>query len=68
MGTKGGPLMGSEMAGSSAVFGPDGRQLTASYTKNGQMIFADISLDDVVKAKTFADASGSLIRGQTCSG
>lgn len=62
MGTKGSPLMGSSNQGSSAVFGPDGRLLTSSDTPNEKLIFADLDLASIVKAKTFADASGHYSR------
>ncbi|KAB8766458.1 hypothetical protein FH972_026618 [Carpinus fangiana] len=47
---------------STEVFGPDGRQLTASDAPNEQLIFADIDLASIIKTKTFADASGHYSR------
>lgn len=58
MGTEGSPLMGHPTQGSSAVMGPDGRILSAAETPNEQLIIADLDMEQVVKAKTFADASG----------
>lgn len=58
MGTEGSPLMGHPIRGSSAVIGPDGRILTTAETENEKLIVADLDMSQVVKAKTFADASG----------
>ena len=58
MGTAGSPIMGTDNKGSSAIFGPDGRVISALTTENEKLIFADLDLGQVVKAKTFADASG----------
>ena len=49
--------MGSPLEGSSAVIGPDGRILSGRG-KNEELLFADLDLAEIVKAKTFADASG----------
>lgn len=62
MGTAGSPVMGSEIIGSSAVFGPDGRTISASKSTNEQLLFADLDMDLVIKAKTFADASGHCMQ------
>lgn len=58
MTTEGSPLMGHPVKGSSAVIGPDGRILTTSDTQNEELIVVDLDMSQVVKAKTFADASG----------
>lgn len=58
MGTEGSPIMGHPIKGSSAVIGPDGRILTAADSPNEELILADLDMSQVVKAKTFADASG----------
>lgn len=58
MKTEGSPLMGTAATGSSAVIGPDGRILSSSKTNNEELIIADLDMAEVVKAKTFADASG----------
>ena len=58
MGTEGSPIMGRPIQGSSAVIGPDGRILTAANTTNEELVIADLDMEQVVKAKTFADASG----------
>lgn len=58
MGTEGSPLMGHPVRGSSAVIGPDGRILTTAETEDEKLIVVDLDMSQVVKAKTFADASG----------
>ena len=58
LGTAGSPVMGNPIAGASAVIGPDGRLLSAANTKAESLIIADLDLSEVVKNKTFADASG----------
>ena len=58
MGTEGSPVMGRPIQGSSAVIGPDGRILSAAKTNNEELIIADLDMQQVVKAKTFADAAG----------
>lgn len=40
------------------MIGPDGRILSAAKMKNEELIVADLDMNEVVKAKTFADASG----------
>lgn len=62
MQTAGSPLMGAPNVGSSAVFGPDGRLLSAPETANEELVFADLDMASIVKAKTFADASGHYSR------
>lgn len=61
MGTSGSPLMGTKNKGDSAVFGPDGRCLTKRIEGEG-LVFADLDLGQVTKAKTFADATGHYSR------
>jgi nitrilase len=58
MKTKGSPIMGSASVGFSAIIGPDGRLLTPREHPNEKLIIADLDLSQVVKTKTFADASG----------
>jgi nitrilase len=58
MKTKGAPVMGSPSIGSSVIIGPDGRLLTPKEHINEKLIIADLDLSQVVKTKTFADASG----------
>jgi nitrilase len=50
--------MGSPSVCSSAIIGPDGRLLTPKEHPNEKLIVADLDLSQVIKAKTFADASG----------
>jgi predicted amidohydrolase len=49
MKTKGAPIMGASIVGSSAVIGPDGRILSAPETPNEQLIIADLDLNLVTK-------------------
>jgi hypothetical protein len=58
MKTKGSPIMGSPSVGSSTIIGPDGRLLRPKEHPNEQLIIADLDLSQIVKTKTFADASG----------
>jgi len=58
MSTEGSPIMGHPVQGSSAVIGPDGRVLTTTTTANEELIIFDLDMEQVVKAKTFADAGG----------
>ncbi|KAF2760361.1 carbon-nitrogen hydrolase [Pseudovirgaria hyperparasitica] len=62
MGTKGAPIMGTAIAGSSALIGPDGRVLSAPNSEPETLLFAEIDLGLVTKTKTLADASGHYSR------
>lgn len=53
--------MGTPTKGSSAVVGPDGRILSASDTRGEELIIADLDMSQIIKTKTFADASGHCI-------
>ncbi|KAK5734023.1 hypothetical protein LTR17_009295 [Elasticomyces elasticus] len=57
-----GPIMGSPIAGSSAIIGPDGRLLKTAESGSEQLIIADLNMSDVTKTKTFADAGGHYSR------
>lgn len=67
MNTEGSPIMGHQITGSSAVIGPDGRILSAANSPAEQLIIADLDMSQVVKAKTFADASGHCKISAVCS-
>jgi nitrilase len=58
MKTKGSPIIGSPSVGCSAIISPDGRLLTPKEHPNDKLIVTDLDLSQVIKAKTFADASG----------
>lgn len=62
MGTAGGP-MGQPGGGYATVFGPDGRTLTEPIpaTEEG-IVYADLNMDDIVKAKGFSDPTGHYSR------
>ncbi|KXL43947.1 hypothetical protein M433DRAFT_151325 [Acidomyces richmondensis BFW] len=62
MKTTGSPIMGTPTKGSSAVVGPDGRILSASDTRGEELIIADLDMSQIIKTKTFADASGHYSR------
>nr|OQO18601.1 hypothetical protein B0A51_12089 [Rachicladosporium sp. CCFEE 5018] len=62
MKTAGSPIMGSPVAGSSAIIGPDGRILKAAESGSEQLIIADLDMALVTKTKTFADAGGHYSR------
>ena len=49
--------------GSSAIFGPDGRRLSEemSETEEG-ILYADLNMDDILKAKGFLDICGHYSR------
>jgi nitrilase len=67
MGTSSGPLFNVPGGGSSAIFGPDGR-LIASGEQDGLtgadegIIYADLEMDDHMKARGFVDACGHYSR------
>lgn len=61
MKTKGSPIMGKPVMGSSAIIGPDGRIMSATNGPAEQLIVADLDLSLVTKNKTFADASGHCV-------
>ena len=45
--------------GSSAIYGPDGVQLTEDMDECTEgILYADIDLDDILKAKSFLDVCG----------
>lgn len=67
MGTASGPLFNIPGGGSSAIFGPDGR-LVASGEQHGLtdkdegIIYAELEMDDHMKARGFVDACGHYSR------
>ncbi|KAK1087734.1 hypothetical protein LTR48_002290 [Friedmanniomyces endolithicus] len=62
MKTRGSPIMGSPITGSSAIIGPDGRLLKTAESGGEQLIIADLNMSAVTKTKTFADAGGHYSR------
>lgn len=58
-----GPMMSTPGGGSSAVFGPDGRKLSDDLgdTEEG-IIYADLNMSEVLKAKGFLDTCGHYSR------
>ena len=63
MNTGQGALMSTPGGGSSAVFGPDGRQFTKDlpWTEEG-ILYADLDMDFILATKSFADACGHYSR------
>lgn len=63
MDTSKGPLMNRPGGGSSAVFGPDGRQLSEDIPETEEgIIYANVNLDDILGAKAFLDVVGHYSR------
>ena len=49
--------------GSSAIFGPDGRQLSEEMPETEEgILYADLNMDDILKAKGFLDICGHYSR------
>lgn len=63
MSTQGGALMSTPGGGCSAIFGPDGRQLTALLepTEEG-IVYAELDFDAAIFAKSFLVRKTSLQR------
>lgn len=63
MATHGGALMSTPGGGCSAIFGPDGRQLSQPIpsTEEG-IIYADLDLDQIYHSKAFVDVCGHYSR------
>lgn len=63
MKTATGVIMNSPGGGCSAVFGPDGRQLTTDIPEAEEgIIYADLDLDDILKSRAFVDVCGHYSR------
>jgi predicted amidohydrolase len=63
MGTESGLLFHKPGGGSSAVFGPDGRQLTEDLAETAEgIVYADLDTDAVLRAKSFIDVCGHYSR------
>jgi predicted amidohydrolase len=63
MNTATGMIMHTPGGGSSAIFGPDGRRMTKALAETEEgIIYADLDLDDVLKAKQFLDTCGHYSR------
>lgn len=62
-GTAGGSMMSKPGGGSSAIFGPDGRRLTEPLGAEEEgIIYADLPLDEIIRARTFAHVTGHYSR------
>jgi len=63
MNTSGGALMNSPGGGNSAIYGPDGRQLSKDLPETQEgIIYADLDFDEILKAKGFLDIAGHYSR------
>jgi nitrilase len=63
MNTSSGALMNMPGGGSSAVYGPDGRQLSEDIDSAEEgIIYADLDLDAILDAKSFLDVVGHYSR------
>ncbi|KAI1397449.1 aliphatic nitrilase [Hypoxylon fuscum] len=63
MKTQASAIMGIPGGGSSAVFGPDGRQITADLPETEEgILYADLDLENILKAKAFVDVCGHYSR------
>lgn len=63
MKTHGGAMMATPGGGRSAIFGPDGRKLSIDLPETQEgIIYADLDLDLVLKAKSFVDVCGHYSR------
>lgn len=63
MHTSEGGILNSPGGGSSAIYGPDGRQLSQDlgYTQEG-IIYGDLTLDAILDCKAFVDTVGHYSR------
>lgn len=63
MDTSKGMIMHTPGGGCSAIFGPDGRRMSKEMPETEEgIIYADLELDDVLKAKQFLDTCGHYSR------
>ncbi|KAI9741627.1 MAG: hypothetical protein M1834_000011 [Cirrosporium novae-zelandiae] len=63
MGTVSGALMNKPSGGSSAIFGPDGRQISLDIDEKAEgIIYANLDMDDILKSRSFADSCGHYSR------
>ncbi|RDW81264.1 carbon-nitrogen hydrolase family protein [Aspergillus mulundensis] len=63
MRTSAGVVMNTPGGGCSAIFGPDGRQLSTSIPETEEgIIYADLDLDEIYKSKAFVDLCGHYSR------
>lgn len=63
MGTKDGLLMKEPGGGASAIFGPDGRLMSAALDPASEgLVYGDIDLDMAIFARSFLDVCGHYSR------
>ncbi len=62
-GTAQGLIMNERGGGTSAVFGPDGRRLTAPLDPTTEgIVYADLDMDEITRIRTFAHCTGHYSR------
>jgi nitrilase len=63
MNTGSGSIMNVPGGGSSAIFGPDGRQLSEDLPESEEgILYADLDFDAILRAKQFLDTGGHYSR------
>lgn len=63
MGTGDGSLMNVAGGGSSAIFGPDGRQLTDDLPEHEEnLVIAEVNTDKILETRCFVDSCGHYSR------
>jgi predicted amidohydrolase len=63
MNTAGAPIMNVPGGGSSAIFAPDGRRLTAKLPSSEQgILYAMLDPEEILKARAFVDVCGHYSR------
>jgi nitrilase len=63
MKTNNGAMFNTCGGGSSAIYGPDGRQLSEDIPEQEEgIIYANLDLDDILRAKSFVDTCGHYSR------
>ncbi|KAF9891210.1 hypothetical protein FE257_004774 [Aspergillus nanangensis] len=63
METASGVIMGTPGGGRTAIYGPDGRQLTEDMPETEEgIVYADVDQERILEAKCFADACGHYSR------
>lgn len=56
-------MFGTPGGGSSAIFGPDGRQLSEDIPETMEgILYADLDFDEIIRAKGFLDVCGHYSR------
>jgi predicted amidohydrolase len=63
MKTQNGAIMNVPGGGCSAIFGPDGRQMSPDHPETEEtIIYATLNLQDILQCRTFVDVCGHYSR------